>query len=128
MNSFFVFNRFYNRSMHRRTQPPFWPCNMVQQLNFPSIIFQTNNSCSLLSLMLAKRLLLDISCENIFALSVVTALPACPFLIKKRAKLSVFYAKTVKIRWRLGVLPQTLGCAPPPPALAKSWVRLWVYV
>ena len=38
--------------------------------------------CSLLSLTLAKLLLLDISCENIFALSIVTALTAHLFSIK----------------------------------------------
>ena len=94
MNSFFVFNRFHNRFMHRRTQPPFWPCNMVLKPNFLSINSQTNNNgCSLLSLMLAKLLLLDISCENIFALSVVTALPACTFSIKKFAEMRVFMPK-----------------------------------
>ena len=68
-------------------------------------------------------LLLDISCENIFALSVVTALLACPFSIKKCAKASVFYAKTVKIRWRLGATPpdpfslRRLGVLPPDPRL-----------
>ena len=50
--------------------PPLWPCNKVLKSNFQSIISQTNNNCSLLSLILAKRFLLDISCENIFALSV----------------------------------------------------------
>ena len=44
--------------------------------------------------------LLDISCENIFALSIVTALTACPFSVKKCVKMSVFYVKTVKICWR----------------------------
>ena len=38
-----------------------------------SIISQTNNGCSLLSLILAKLLLLDINSENVFALSIVTA-------------------------------------------------------
>ena len=38
-----------------------------------SIISQTNNGCSLLSLISAKLLLLDINSENVFALSVVTA-------------------------------------------------------
>ena len=62
--------------------PPLWPCNKVLKPNFQSIISQTNNGCSLLSLILAKLLLLDIRCENIFALSVVTALTAHPFSIK----------------------------------------------
>ena len=39
--------------------------------------------CSLLSLTLAKLLLLGMSCENIFALSIVTPLTAHPFSIKK---------------------------------------------
>ena len=38
-----------------------------------SIISQTNGGCSLLSLILAKLLLLDINSENVFALSIVTA-------------------------------------------------------
>ena len=38
-----------------------------------SIISQTNNDCSLLSLILAKLLLLDINSKNVFALSIVTA-------------------------------------------------------
>ena len=49
--------------VRRRTQggprchaPPLWPCNMLKP-NFQSIIFQTNNGCSLLSLILAKLLL-----------------------------------------------------------------------
>ena len=48
----------------------FWPCNKVLKPNFQSIISQNNNDCSLLSLILAKLLLLDRSCENIFALAV----------------------------------------------------------
>ena len=36
-------------------------------------ISQTNNGCSLLSLILPKLLLLDINSENVFALSIVTA-------------------------------------------------------
>ena len=84
MNSFFVFNRFHNRSMHRRTQPTSsWPRNMVLKPKFPSIISRTNNGCSLLLLMLGKFLLLDINSENIFALSLVTALTACSFFDKK---------------------------------------------
>ena len=62
-----------------------WPCDNEPKPNFQSIISQTNNDCNLLSHILAKLLLLDtpVSCENIFALSIVTALTACPFLIKK---------------------------------------------
>ena len=70
--------------------PSLWPCNKVLKPNFQSIISQTNNGYSLLSLILAKLLISDISCENIFALSVVTALTAHPFSIKKCAKVSVF--------------------------------------
>ena len=62
---------------------PLCPCNQVLKPNFQSIIYQTNNGCSLLSFILAKLLLLDISCQNIFALSVVPALTARPFSIKK---------------------------------------------
>ena len=75
--------------------PP-WPCYEVLQPNFQSVISQTNNGCSLLSLIFAKLLLLNISCKNIFALFVVTALTACTFSIKKCAKTSVFYMKTAK--------------------------------
>ena len=60
------------------------------------IIFQTNNGCSLLSLILAELLLLDIRCENMFALYIVTALTAYPFSIKQCAKMSIFNVKTVK--------------------------------
>ena len=63
---------------------------------------RTKNGCSFLSLILTKLLLLDISCENIFALSIVTVRTACPFSIKKGAKMSDFYVKTVKICWLLG--------------------------
>ena len=83
--------------------PPSWPCNKMLKPNFQFTISQANNGCSLLLHILAKFLLLDISCENIFAFSVVTALTACPFSIKKCAKMSVFYVKTVKSRWQLGV-------------------------
>ena len=70
--------------------PPLWPCNKVLKPNFQSINSQTNNGCSLLSLILAKLLLLDISCENIFALFVMTALIARLFSKKKCVKMSVF--------------------------------------
>ena len=66
--------------------PLFWSCNKVIKPNFQSIVSQTNNDCSLLSFISAKLRLLDISCENIFALSVVTALTACPFSMKMCAK------------------------------------------
>ena len=91
----FCFGFFQTIGAHRggggaRYHAPLWPSNTVLKLNFQSIISQTNDGCSLLSLFLAKLLLLDIRCENIFALSIVTALTACPFSIKKCAKLSVF--------------------------------------
>ena len=35
----------------------------------------------------------------------MTVLTACPFLIKKCAKMSVFYVKTVTICWRLDAKP-----------------------
>ena len=43
----------------------------------------------------------------------MTALTACPFSIKKFATRSVFYVKTVNIRWRLGLRSQTSGCGYP---------------
>ena len=119
------------RSDHRRMQggwvpcPP-WPCNKVLKPNFQSIISQTNNGCSLLSLILAKPLLLDISCENIFALSIVTALTACPFSIKKCARTSVVLCENRKNSLatllsfrRLRLRPQNPRLQPPPP-LSKS--------
>ena len=69
-----------------RRHAPSWPCNKMLKPNFKSIISQTNNGCSLLSLTLAKLLLLDISSENIFALSLVAALTACSFSIKSVLK------------------------------------------
>ena len=68
-----------------------WPCNKELKPNFQSIISQTKNDCSLLSLILTKLLLLDIRCKNLFALSMVTAITARPFSIKKCAKMSVFH-------------------------------------
>ena len=53
--------------------PPLWLCNKVLKPNSLSIISQTNNGCSLLSLILAQLLLLDINSENVFSLSIVTA-------------------------------------------------------
>ena len=79
------------RRRHGAVPPPFfWPSNKVLKPNFQSIISQTNNGCSFFSLILAKLLLLDISCNNILALSVMTAHSARPFPIKKRARMSVF--------------------------------------
>ena len=101
--------------------PPPWPCNKVLKPNFQFIISPANNGCSLLLHILAKPQLLDISCGNIFALSIVTALTACPFSIKKCAKMSVLYVKIVKNRWRLGATSpdplgfQRLGVSPPGP-------------
>ena len=99
---------------------PLCPCNKVLKSNFQSIISQTNNGCSLLLLVLAKLLILDISCENIFALSVVTALTARPFSIKKCAKMSVFLNENLKNPLAAG------GFTPRPPVVApfaKSWVH-----
>ena len=73
---------------HRRTQggtvpiSPFWPSNKVLKPNFQSIISQTNDNCSLFSLILAKLLHINIKCENILALSIVTAL-CVPFFDKR---------------------------------------------
>ena len=110
--------------------PPFWPCNKVLKPNFQFIISHTYNGCSLLLLILTKLLLLDISCENIFALSIVAALTAYPFSTRQCAKMSVFYVKTVKFidSWGLrthiplasggwGFQTRTPGSAPPPPLL-----------
>ena len=105
-----------------------WACNKVLKPNFQYIIFQTNNGCSLLSLILAKLLILDIRCENISALCVITALTACPFSIKKCAKMNVFLCENRKNLLATGAQPvvvppfskgTTSGCAP----LAKSWLR-----
>ena len=68
------------------------------------------NGCSLLSFILAKLLLLDIRCQNIFALPMVTALTACPISINKFAKMIAFYVKTAKIRWRLKLRPTLKKC------------------
>ena len=95
-----------------------WPCNKVLKPNFQFIISQANNGCSLLLLILAKPQLLDINCGNIFAVSIVTALTACPFSTKKCTKMSVLYRKIVKIRWRLGATP------PDPLGLQKLGVSL----
>ena len=77
--------------------PPLLLCNKVLKPNFQSIISQTNDGCSLHPLILAKLLLLDISCENIFALSVVTELTARPFFDKKKcAKMTVFLYESSK--------------------------------
>ena len=91
--------------------PP-WPYNKVLKPNFQSIISQTNYCCSLLSLILAKLLLLDSSCENIFALSVVTALIARPFSMKKCAKMSAFLYENRKNPLAAG------GFTPRPPVVA----------
>ena len=72
---------------------PVWLCNKVLKPNFQSIISQTNNGCSLLSLISAKYLLLGISSQNIFTLSIVTALAACLgpfFFIYKNLFLALF--------------------------------------
>ena len=104
--------------------PPPWPCNKVLKPNFRFIISQANNGCSLLLFILAKPQLLGISCGNIFAVSILTVLTACPFSIKKCAKLSVLYVKIVKIRGPLvsrgwGFHPQAPGGVPLTP-FAKS--------
>ena len=113
-----------NRESHGEyhgAMPPSWPCNKVLKPNFEFIISQANNGCSLFLLILAKPQLLDIRCGNIFAVSIVTALTACPFSMKKCAKMSVLHVKIIKIRWRLGATPpdplglQRLGISPPGP-------------
>ena len=109
------------------SMPPLWPCNKVLKPNFQFIISQANNGCSLLLLILAKPQLLDISCGNIFAVSIVTALTACLFSIKKCAKMSVLCVKIEKNLSAGGYAPRPLGlqrlgvlppgprwCLPPP--------------
>ena len=95
------------RGRHGAMPPTLVLCNKVLISNFQSIIFQTNNGCSLLSLILAKLLLLDISSENIFALSTVTALTASPFSIKKFVEMSVIFTvcESSKKSWQLGAMP-----------------------
>ena len=81
--------------------------------NFQSIISRTNNRCSLLSFIFAKLLLLGVRCQNIFALSILIALIACPFSVKKCVKMSIFfYVKAVKICWLLGFHSHTPGFGP----------------
>ena len=46
--------------------PYFWPSNKVPKRNFQSIISPSSNGCNLLSLTLAKLLVLHINCKNIF--------------------------------------------------------------
>ena len=90
--------------------PPPWICNKVLKPNFQFIISQANNGCSLLLHILATPQSLDISCGNIFAVFIVTAFTACPFSIKKCAKMSVLYVKIVKNRWPLRAMaPHLLG-------------------
>ena len=67
------------------------PCSKVLKPNFQSMISQTNNGCSLLLLILAKLLLLNVSCKNILALSMVIALTACPFSMKSNKPLFQLY-------------------------------------
>ena len=43
--------------------------------------------------------------RNVFELFIVTAFTTCPFSIKKCAKMSVLYVKTLTIRWRLDAKP-----------------------
>ena len=77
--------------------PLLWSCNKVLKPNFQFVISQNNNGCSLLSHILAKILLLGISCENVFALSIMPALTACPFAMKSVLKGFLFNEKRVKM-------------------------------
>ena len=101
-----------------------WLCNKMLKPNFQSIISQTNNGCSLFSRILAKLLLLDVRCENIFALSIVTALTACPFSMKRCAKMSVFLCENRKIRWRAAFFELPRAAEPLAPPLRKTSVRV----
>ena len=106
---------------------PIWLCNNGLKPNFQPIISQTNNGCNRLSLILAKLLLLDISCKIFFALPIVTALTACLFLVKKCVKISVFNVKTIKICWRLRATTldllslRRLGVSPVLLGVHQSW-------
>ena len=51
---------------HGAMPHPLWPSNKKLKPNFQAIISQTDNGCSLLSLILAKLLLLDILATKIF--------------------------------------------------------------
>ena len=103
--------------------PPFWPCNKVLKPNFQSIISQTNNGCSLFSLILAELLLLDISCKNILALFIVTALTAHPFPIKKCAGVSVFWCENRKNLLADPLSLRRLGSSPPDPDCGPSFAN-----
>ena len=70
---------------------PLWPCNKALKPNFQSMIFQTNNGCSLLSLILAKPLRLDIKLRKYFCIVYGDCTHCMPFSDKKSAKMSVFY-------------------------------------
>ena len=105
------------RGRHGAMPPTLVPCNKVLIPNFQSVIFQTHIGCSLLSLILAKLLLLNISCENIFALSIVTALTACPFSIKKFAEMSVIFTVCESSKKSLA----TWGYAPGPTCPSAAW-------
>ena len=122
---------------HGAMPPIVWPCNKRLKPNYQSVISQTNYGCNLLSQILTKLLLLDIGYENVFALSIVTCNQSIPFFGKKCVKKIVFYAKTVKICWRLRATSpnphslRRLGVSPSlprlysPPSFAKSLVRHW---
>ena len=124
---------------HRCTQrgtrchdPRFGPVKRCYNINFS--LSQANIGCSFLSLILAKLLILDRSCENIFALSIVIALSACSFSIQKSAKISVFLCQNRKNLWadlqclrklvasppNSRLLPPVLNCQFTSPYISKN--------
>ena len=73
-----------------------------------SIISHTNNGCSLLSLILAKLLLLDINSKNVFALSIVTASGVttgggCYNLFLIEPQMTSYIIETVRTKCIIGV-------------------------
>ena len=69
---------------------PLWPCNKALKPNFQSMISQTNNGCSLLSLILAKPQRLDIMLRKYFCIVHGDCINCMSFFDKKCAKMRVF--------------------------------------
>ena len=92
--------------------PRFGPVKRCYNMNFT--LSQVNIDCRLFSLIL---LLLDKSCERIFALSIVIALSAWSFSIQKTAKMSVFLCQNCENLLADLQCLQRLGASPPDPRL-----------
>ena len=89
---------------------PLWPCNKMLNPNFQSIIFQTNNGCSLFHLQyFSQASAFRNKLRKYFCVVHSDCITACPFSIKKCAKMSIFYVKTVKTRWRFFWRPRPFG-------------------